>query len=76
MAADAPFWLVRVPVEFRFEASVPYRYGEWQVYAPGPRRANPWAADDDVVPETLAIGGAHAIGRAGLRLVSPLQSGL
>lgn len=72
-AAD-PFWLARVPVEFRFPGLSRHEYGQWQTYVPGPRQRHPWAENEDpgYSPEALAAGGVHMVGKGGLRLLTPL----
>ena len=70
---DNPYWLVRVPVDYRFPEEKS-GYGQWQSYVPGPRQANPWAENEDAgySPEALAAGGVHMMGKGGLRLLTPL----
>lgn len=73
-AAEQPYWVVRVPVDFNFGEKP--RYGKWEVYVPGPRERVAWAQDDDRLgfsPDALAEGGVHmAGGRQGPKLLTPL----
>ncbi len=72
---DAPFWLVRVPVEFIPPNRSISQYGEWQAYVPGPRQENPWSdiADEDD-PATLVAGGTYPVGQQGPELLTPLRA--
>ncbi len=45
---DAPFWSVRVPVNFSFTDSA-VGYGQWTVFIPGPRNGAPWR--ENIAPE-------------------------
>lgn len=69
---DAPFWRVRVPVDFAFAQDQPRQYGQWQAYVPGPRLAAPWAHDDQGGSDALAAGGVYPLGM-GPRLLTPLN---
>lgn len=72
--AAAPFWTVRVPVDFIMEGKSESRYGKWQTYVAGPRQRYPWAENEDPgdSPEALAAGSPHMVGKGGLRLLTPL----
>ncbi len=66
-------WVLRVPVDFTF---APRRYGQWDLYVPGPREKVAWAGDEPpgFSPDTLAEGGVHMAGTLqGPRLLTPLQ---
>lgn len=73
-AAEQPYWVVRVPVDFNFGEKP--RYGKWEVYVPGPRERVSWAQDDDspgFSPDALAEGGVHMAGaKRGPKLLTPL----
>lgn len=61
--AGAPYWVMRVPVEFSIGTtpSSP-AYGEWMAYHPGQRAPRPeWAGQDvpGFSPDLLAAGAAH-----------------
>lgn len=71
--ANNPYWVVRVPVNYRLNArgEEPHKlaYGEWRAYIPGPREAAPWA-DRRLLgeaPDAMPNGGLHELG-GGLRL--------
>lgn len=72
--AGLPHWVVRVPVDFTLAVQ---RYGQWEVYVPGPRERIDWAQDDDrpgFSPDALAEGGVHmAGGKQGPTLLTPLD---
>jgi outer membrane biosynthesis protein TonB len=72
--ADAPFWSIRVPVDYRFHGTPDFQTGKWEAYVPGPRQPYPWAENEDArySPEALAAGGVHMVGGQGLRLLTPL----
>lgn len=73
--AEQPHWVVRVPVDFMFNARP--GDGQWEVYIPGPREHVSWAQDDErpgFSPDTLADGGVHMAGsKQGPRLLTPLD---
>lgn len=74
-SVDAPYWLVRVPVDYRFHGDKTPGYGEWQVYIPGPRESAPWMQserDDGGAPDAMVAGGVYEIGK-GRRLLTPLS---
>lgn len=72
--AEAPYWSVRVPVDYRFHGTPDFEVGKWEAYVPGPRQIHPWAENEEAgySPEALAAGGVHMIGGNGLRLLTPL----
>ncbi|WP_170288284.1 energy transducer TonB [Marilutibacter maris] len=71
---DAPYWLVRVPVDFIAPGLRESGYGEWSAYIPGERRTNPWVQEDDrVSPDMLAAGGVYPVGLRGPELLTPLD---
>lgn len=77
--AQEPFWLVRVPVDYRIHGvGQPEKYGRWEVYVPGPRMPVPWQMESleglDIAPDTLVAGEVHQVGM-GLRLLGPLDGG-
>lgn len=70
-AKDAPFWSIRVPVDFR--SDVEPDYGEWEAYVPGPLHGVPWL--DDKRPagsDALVAGGVYPL-EPGMRLLTPLD---
>jgi hypothetical protein len=74
--ATQPYWIVRVPVDFRFQQAP--GYGKWEVYIPGPRTRPVWVTDEDrpgFSPEALADGGVHLAGGqgSGPKLLTPLE---
>jgi hypothetical protein len=74
-AAEQPYWVVRVPVDFSFRETRPY--GQWEGYVPGPRERVSWAQQEDrpgFSPDVLADGGLHMEGgKQGPRLLTPLD---
>lgn len=72
--ADAPHWLVRVPVEFRAPDAPRRRPGVWEAYVPGPRQPAPWLDPGEAAlgADALAAGSLHTVG-AGPRLLTPLS---
>lgn len=78
-AAGAPFWSVRVPVDYRIHGvGPPEEYGRWEVYVPGPRMPVPWQMESlegiDIAPDTLIAGEVYQAGMA-LKLLGPLDGG-
>ncbi|MBB4594563.1 hypothetical protein [Xanthomonas cannabis] len=81
--ADAPYWVMRVPVTFDIHPwpSNPVaakQAKKWQSYLPGPRQPAPWheqsspsAASD--TPDALPGSGLFSARGEGVRLVTPLQ---
>lgn len=77
--ADAPYWSVRIPIAYtagNVPAGTP---GKWNSYVPGPRRAIPWATDEE---QALADTGLDALPDSGifplkpaLQLLTPLNAG-
>lgn len=71
--ANAPFWQVRVPVDFLFWGEQLPGYGEWRAYIPGPRQSAPWMEQDDAcAPDALVAGEVYEVGK-GRRLLTPLS---
>lgn len=76
--ADAPFWLVRVPVNFNLRGAGLERisggqYGQWEIYIPGPREDVPWVRDRAILaeaPDATPDGAIHQLG-AGPTFVTP-----
>ena len=72
---DDEFWLVRVPIEYRF-SNVPTTGGPWEQYVPGPHNPGPpeWfedtpaasASDAQVAGTIQMVGGER-------RLITPLE---
>jgi len=78
----APFWSVRVPVNFSLRGQpnegMPDSYGHWISYIPGPRERAPWVTGDDAAgfsPDTLPANGVYMVDNNGPRLLTPLQQG-
>jgi len=73
--ADAAFWLVRVPVDYRMPGKKAPGYGRWEVYVPGPRQSAPWMQSEygeGDAPDAMVAGGVYEIGK-GRRLLTPLS---
>ncbi|MGN7832827.1 energy transducer TonB [Pseudoxanthomonas sp. 22568] len=73
--AAAPFWLVRVPVDYKMPEKKAPGYGRWEVYVPGPRQSAPWMQSEhggDDAPDAMVAGGVYEIGK-GRRLLTPLS---
>ena len=73
-AAGKDGWVVRVPVEYRYNQDKSSGYGEWTAYLPGPRHRPEWAQPDPpgFSPDTLVAGVVHDA-RSRFRLVTPLE---
>lgn len=74
-AVDAPFWLVRVPVDYKMPGKKAPGYGRWEVYVPGPRQSAPWMQSErgeGGSPDAMVAGGVYEIGK-GRRLLTPLS---
>jgi hypothetical protein len=72
---DAPYWLVRVPVDFIAPDQKQPEEHEWHAYVPGPRETVPWDPEaSSMGADALAAGGVYPVGR-GLRLLTPLGEG-
>lgn len=73
---DAPFWSVRVPVEYRLGKDTGALAGTWEAYIPGPRQRAPWLSEDEssTQPDTLAASGVHPVD-PGRRLLTELDPG-
>lgn len=74
---DAPFWSVRVPVNFDYtDQERGIGYGQWRVYIPGPRAQAAWRSLEQREKDThgpLAYGGVYmADVNNGPRLLTPL----
>jgi hypothetical protein len=73
--ADAPFWSVRVPVDFIAPGQKQPQEHEWHAYVPGPRETIPWEPEaSSAGVDALAAGGIYPVGQ-GLRLLTPLGEG-
>lgn len=71
---DAPFWIVRVPVDYRLNDKPEPAYGQWEGYVPGPLASAPWimpTIDSAGSPDALVSGGIYRVGR-GPRLLTLL----
>jgi TonB family protein len=70
---DAPFWLVRVPVDFYLDPVKPPKYGQWDSYVPGPRQSAPWlgAIDTSLGADAVAEGTIQPLG-TGPKLLTPI----
>jgi len=76
--ADLEHWSVRVPVDYTFDTSRADRYGQWEVYIPGPRERVPWDTGDEpgLSPDALIDGNIYMAGQdRGPRLLTPLDEG-
>lgn len=81
--ADAPYWLVTVPVRYRLRGNdgrpQSERYGAWSTYVRGPVQPLPWIDPSDVrntmSPDALADGGVYMEREGGLKLLTPLDQG-
>lgn len=72
---DAPFWSLRVPVNFIMNRDEPGNeaYGKWTAYMPGPRQPAPWLREDDPgANDAIASGTVQQTG-TGYRLLTSLQ---
>jgi hypothetical protein len=75
---DAPYWSVRVPVQYSMGGSKKRQYGQWESYVPGPRQQIPWKGLRDLPsfsPDTMVAGADGYQTGKGLRLLTPLQGG-
>lgn len=72
--ADAPHWVVRCPVAYRFAGEMPAEVGEWETYIPGPRNYDiPWVMHDLRLagsPDALPDGALDKLDQ-GPRLLNP-----
>lgn len=69
---DAPYWSVRVPVDFIAPDQKQPLEHEWHAYVPGPRETIPWEPDASPMgADALVAGGVYPVGR-GPRLLTPL----
>jgi hypothetical protein len=79
-AVDAPFWSVRVPINYQFEGTRVPKYGHWEAYIPGPRQTAPWVQghehdlDNWSLPDSQMAGGVYQVGK-GLHLLTPPDQG-
>lgn len=81
--ADAPYWVMRVPVTFDIETwpgnlTAAKQAKKWQSYLPGPRQPAPWheqrgASASTDSPDALPGSGLFSARGVGVRLVTPLQ---
>jgi hypothetical protein len=44
---DSGPWTARVPLEYVRPGGKPLKYGQWEIYVPGPRQRAPWFQDED-----------------------------
>lgn len=78
-SVDDPYWLVRVPVDYKMWGQKETRYGEWAAYIPGERAQLKWtdpaaSADDSdpVAPDALIAGDIYPTHVSGaLKLHAP-----
>ena len=81
--ADAPYWLVTVPVFYRFSegrSKAPHeKYGTWSIYVRGPVQPLPWIdpadARNTMSPDAFADGGVYMEREGDLKLLTPLDQG-
>ena len=67
---DAPYWSVRVPVDFVIPGRGDPAKPGWHAYVPGPRQSIPWVKDDDASgADAVTAGGMYPLG-AGPRLLT------
>jgi hypothetical protein len=77
--ADAPYWLVRVPISFDLHPfggaqSPASEYGQWDIYVPGPKQDVPWVKDRTLLseaPDAIPVGALQQLG-TGPRLITAL----
>jgi TonB family protein len=74
--ADAPFWTVRIPIQYQFAGEDGSQYGLWQPYVAGPRQPIPWPHAEEInagssSPEGLVAGTVDPVG-AGPHLLTLL----
>lgn len=72
---DAPYWSLRVPVNFTMNRDVAgdEAYGKWTPYMPGPRQQAPWLQEEDPgASDAIASGTVQQTG-TGYRLLTSLQ---
>lgn len=71
--ADAPYWSVRIPLEFIIGDAAPPDDTKWHAYVPGPRADVPWIEDEErQAADAMAGTGIQPLG-SGYRLLTPLQ---
>ncbi|MEQ1514224.1 MAG: protein tonB [Lysobacteraceae bacterium] len=76
-AADKPYWLGTLPIDYFIEGQEPPAYGKWRTYVAGPKALIPWENEtliaegntDALTPNTF-----HTTG-SGRRLLTPLAGG-
>lgn len=70
---DAPYWSVRVPVDFIAPGSERPKDHKWHAYVPGPRAVIPWRNDEsETGADALAAGGVYML-NGGPRLLTSLN---
>ncbi len=80
--ADAPYWVVQVPVSFQIAHPGARAKKDdaivWKTYIPGPVQPLPWVDPADVrnamPPDAFADGGVYLARQDGLRLLTPLAN--
>ncbi|MFC3815034.1 hypothetical protein [Lysobacter sp. GCM10012299] len=73
---DAPYWSLRVPVDFVPPDQEGPKHGEWRAYIPGSKEQIPWKlrTDDNAIgADAFVTNGIYPIGK-GPRLLTPLES--
>lgn len=81
--ADRTFWLARAPVDFNIGGDRIVRYGEWEVYIPGPLLPVPWIktlpmiTNDKLLTENVDAtpAGGSVLSEGGLHLVNRINGG-
>ena len=59
---DAPYWSVRVPVDFVPPGAEQPQEHKWHAYVPGPRTFIPWRSDESQAgADALAAGGVYPV---------------
>lgn len=72
-SVDAPYWLVRIPVDFVPWGSEGPKDHKWQAYVPGPRAKVTWRKDDaGTGVDAVAAGGVYSLD-GGPRLLTSLD---
>lgn len=74
--ANDPFYVVRAPIQFRLnrDGVITDRYGQWEVYVPGPKETAEWAKEDRKEggsTDAVADGQLSLVG-TGLKLITPV----
>lgn len=72
--AGRPYWVIRMPIEYKFWGQGSPAYGEWTSYIPGPRQKPSWAGNQSDVafsPDALPEDGIY-MANEGPQLLTPL----